>query len=99
MKQAAFDDLARLPVLQEYEAAFRKAIRAAESAIRTVPNPKVGKQALADASWYFGNTYKQRWSSCRQALPWLVRARDLYRELNEPSAASEKAIRECTAQP
>ncbi len=84
---------------QGSEASFRKAVRAAESAIRTVPNPKVGKQALADTCWYFGRTYKEQWSSCAQARAWLTRARDLYRELNLPSSGSEKALSECASRP
>jgi tetratricopeptide (TPR) repeat protein len=81
------------------EAAFLKAVHTAEELLRTLPDKKLGAAALADACWFFGSCYKEQWSSCAQARPWIVRARDLYRELKQPTAQTEKALAECAAVP
>jgi hypothetical protein len=77
------------------EAAFRESVQTAETLLRTLPDRKLGAAALADACWYFGGCYKDRWRSCAQARPWIIRSLDLYRELKQPTALAEKALAEC----
>ena len=82
------------------EAAFGRAVRDGERMIATLPDPKTGQAALAEACWNFGLCYKDIWGSCSKAKPWLSRARQLYQELNQPTSRVEADLAACTsAQP
>ena len=76
---------------------FRSAAHAAERMIRGLPDKKVGTQALADACWNIALCYTQQRSSCAEAVPWLTRARELFHELNQPTANVERSLEACAA--
>jgi hypothetical protein len=65
--------------------------------IAALPDPKPGKQALAEACWNIGLCFKKDWASCAKATPWLLRARGLFQELNEPTKGVDQALAECSA--
>jgi tetratricopeptide (TPR) repeat protein len=76
---------------------FRSAVRTAERMIRELPDKKVGTQALADACWNIALCYTRQRSSCAEAMPWLLRARELFRELNQPAPKVEQSLEACAA--
>jgi hypothetical protein len=76
---------------------FRSAVRAAERMIRDLPDKKVGTQALADASWNIATSYIRQRSSCADARPWLLRARELFHQLNQPAPKVEQSLEACAA--
>ena len=76
---------------------FRSAARAAERMIRDLPDKKVGTQALADACWNIALCYTQQRSSCVEAMPWLMRARELFHQLNQPAPKVEQSLEACAA--
>jgi tetratricopeptide (TPR) repeat protein len=76
--------------------AFGKSVREGERMIQALPDRSVGTRALAEACGNIGFCYKVHWS-CSQAVPWLTRARELYRELKKPDADVEKLLAECQA--
>ena len=75
--------------------AFRRAASGGEGMIARLPDKRVGTQALAEASWNIGEAYRREWRSCAQAVPWLTRARELYRELKEPTPRVDQSLAEC----
>jgi tetratricopeptide (TPR) repeat protein len=77
------------------EEAFDRATKAAASAMKSLPDPKTAKSALADACLNIGIAYKNDWASCAKAEPWFERARGLYRETRDSTAELDKAVADC----
>jgi tetratricopeptide (TPR) repeat protein len=75
--------------------AFGRAASGAEGMIARLPDRTVGTRALADAAWNIGETYRGNWGACAQAVPWLTRARELYRELKEPTPRVDESLAAC----
>lgn len=78
-------------------AKFQSAAHAAERMIRDLPDSKVGTQALAEACWNIAVCYTQQPSSCAEAIPWLTRARGLFRQLNRPAPNVQQSLDACAA--
>lgn len=75
--------------------AYRRAVMGAEEMIARLPDRTVGMRALAEASWNIGESYRQQRGSCAQAVPWLERARGLYRELKAPAPRVDESLAAC----
>jgi len=80
---------------QGAERAFQKAVLEGERMISALPDAKTGKSVLADACWNIGLAYKGEFADCARAEPWFLRARRLFRELNQPTPNIDKALAEC----
>jgi tetratricopeptide (TPR) repeat protein len=79
------------------EQAFRRAVAEAERMIADLPDSKPGTSALAEACWNIGIAYQTYWASCAKAMPWFQRARQAFRELNQPTPNLDKNLAQCRA--
>jgi serine/threonine protein kinase len=75
--------------------AFHRALQEGERMISALADPTIGKNALADACWNIGLCYRNDGHSCAQAVPWFLRARAHFRELNQPTQNLDRALAEC----
>lgn len=90
--------LAAMGERHESEAAFAESIASAESFRKRFPETTGALRSLAEANRFFGETYQQRWGSCRQARPWLQRALQIYGSLKDVQAVQqiEVLLNECS---